>query len=121
MAVYRGRRVAIDVTRLGVGIVVFESRLLLRLRLHLVGISLCARRLIRVSCRRTFEAGKLLHPCRERSAAALTICTIWHLCQHAGLMRNETKMREKANLTTNLALTNRENGIRGCDLLISVP
>jgi hypothetical protein len=74
------RSVPVHGARLRVRIVVFGWSLLLRIRLHLVGIPLRARR-IRISCGgTTFEVGKLLHPCRERTAAYGAICAVWHCC-----------------------------------------
>ena len=72
---------SIDVTGLRVRVIILGSRMFLRLGFHLVGISFCAcgLRRIRSGRRATFEAGELLHPCREGSAAALTICTFQHI------------------------------------------
>ena len=81
MTVDRCCGVPIDVTRLGVRVIVLGSWMFLRLRFHLVGISFCACRLCRIRSgrRATFEVGELPHPRREGSATALTICTFQHI------------------------------------------
>jgi hypothetical protein len=79
--------VTVYVAGLGVWVVVLRRRLFLRMGFHLVGISFRACRLIRICGRRALEVGELLHPCREGTAPALTICTVWHLGQLSGTVR----------------------------------
>ena len=90
------RSVAVYMAGLGVRVVVLRRQLFLRMRFHLVGIPLRACRLIRICGRRAFKVRKLLHPCREWSATALTICTVWHLGQLSGMVRKR-KQQAKAS------------------------
>lgn len=62
MAVRRSEVVAIEMARLGIGIIVLRRRRLLSIRLRLVCIPLGAHSISSLCGRSAFEVGKLLHP-----------------------------------------------------------
>ena len=68
--------------RLGIWIVVLGDTLFLRARFHLVCVSFRGGEGVRIRCRgASLEVCELLHPCREGTAATLTVWSIWHLGQ----------------------------------------
>lgn len=82
MVIDRYGRATIYKSRLGIRIVMLGS--LLRARLHLICIPLLLSIGRRIPVRAAFEVlevGELLHPCGERTATAMFIGTVFHICQ----------------------------------------